>query len=198
MAEGAIATAIEDGLPPTTLHAEVIAPALHYIGELSRAGEMDIDREQRAMGITRRVLATLYRYMLGGAEPTRERVLLAVMEGDPHTLGLQMVHDQLAAAGYQTSFDTDLSVEQLLAKVESQSPDLIVFGATVATAVEVVARAVKDLRAAHPDIPIMLRGAAVSQGLPDEQSGMRVLERIDESVQVVEELLAAPVPVPSM
>jgi hypothetical protein len=84
MAEGAIATAIEDGLPPTTLHAEVIAPALHHIGELSEAGEMDGDHERRALGITRRVLATLYRYMLGGTEPTRERVLLAVLEGDPH------------------------------------------------------------------------------------------------------------------
>jgi methanogenic corrinoid protein MtbC1 len=198
MAEAAIATAIEDGLPPTTLHAEVIAPALHHIGELSQAGEMDLDREQRAMGITRRVLATLYRYMIGGAEPTRERVLLAVLEGDPHTLGLQMVHDQLAAAGYQTIFNTDISVEQLLAMVESQSPDLIVLGATIPTAVEGVARAVKDLHAVHPDLPIMLRGAAVSQGLPGEQPGMRVLERIDESVQAVEELLAAPVPVPSM
>ena len=198
MAEGVIAEAIEDGLPPSTLHAEVIAPALHHIGELSQAGHMDIDREQRAMGITRRVLATLYRYMIGGAEPTRERVLLAVLEGDPHTLELQMVHDQLAAAGYQTSFEADLSVEQLLASVDSQSPNLIVLGATVATAVDPVARAVKDLRAAHPDIPVMLRGAAVSQGLPGEQPGMGALERIDESVQAVEELLAAPVPVPSI
>ena len=76
-AEGAIATAIEDGIPPTTLHAEVIAPALNYIGELSEAGEIDNEREQLALGITRRVLATLYRYMIGGTEPTRERVLLA-------------------------------------------------------------------------------------------------------------------------
>jgi hypothetical protein len=44
----------------------------------------------------------------------------------------------------------------------------------------------------------MLRGAAVSQGLPGEQPGMGALERIDESVQAVEELLAAPVPVPSI
>jgi hypothetical protein len=43
----------------------------------------------------------------------------------------------------------------------------------------------------------MLRGAAVSEGLPGESSDMRVLERIDESVAAVEELLAAPVPVPS-
>jgi methanogenic corrinoid protein MtbC1 len=197
-AERVIATAIEDGLPPTTLHAEVIAPALHHIGELAEAGEMDNDHEHLALGITRRVLATLYRYMVGVTEPTRERVLLAVMEGDPHTLGLQMVHDQLAAAGYETIFDTELSVEQLLAEVENQSPDLIVLGATVVTSIEAVAQAARDLRASHPDIPIMLRGAAVSQGLPGENPGMRVLERIDESVQAVEELLAAPVPVPSM
>jgi HD-GYP domain-containing protein (c-di-GMP phosphodiesterase class II)/methanogenic corrinoid protein MtbC1 len=198
MAEGAIATAIEDGLPPTTLHAEVIAPALHYIGELSEAGEMDNDREHLALSITRRVLATLYRYMLGGTEPTRERVLLAVLQGDPHTLGLQMVHDQLAAAGYHTSFETEVSVEQLLAKVDSQSPDVVILGATMASAVESVARAVRELRDSHPDVPVMLRGAAVSEGLPGEQSDMRVLERIDESVAAVEELLARAVPVPSV
>jgi methanogenic corrinoid protein MtbC1 len=198
MAEGVIATAIEDGLPPAALHAGVIAPALHHIGELSEAGEMDSEREHLALAITRRVLATLYRYMLSATGPTRERVLLAVLDGDPHTLGLQMVHDQLAAAGYQTIFDTDLSVEQLLAKVESQPPQLIVLGGTVGTAVAAVSRAVKDLRSRHPDIPIMLRGAAVGRSLPREQTGMRVLERIDESVQAVEELLSAPLPVPSM
>ncbi len=197
VAEGAIATAIEDGLPPVTLHAEVIAPALHHIGELSETGEMDVDHEHVALGITRRVLATLYRYMLGGTEPNRERVLLAVLEGDPHTLGLQMVHDQLAAAGYRATFDTDLSVQQLLVRVESQSPDLIVLGATVATAVEGVVRAVRDLGASHPDIPIMLRGAAVSDGLPGD-AGMRVLDHIDESVPAVEELLAARVAVASL
>ena len=166
MAEGAIATAIEDGLPPTTLHAEVIAPALHYIGELSEAGEMDNEREHLALGITRRVLATLYRYMLGGTEPTRERVLLAVLEGDPHTLGLQMVHDQLAAAGYHASFETDLSVEQLLTMVDSQSPDVIVLGATTAPAVEAVAARGEGTAHAPPRHPGHAQGRRRERGSP--------------------------------
>src|SRR6202045_4550399 len=122
MAEGAIATAIEDGIPPTTLHGEVIAPALRRIGELWESGGIDIQGKRLAAGITRRVLATLYRYMLGGTEATRERVLLAGVEGDEQTLELQMVHDQLAAAGYQTIFDTHLSAERLRRMVESRSP----------------------------------------------------------------------------
>src|SRR6202453_2410835 len=73
MAEGAIATAIEDGVTPTTLHAEVIGPALRRINVLSEAGQIDADREHRATTITRRVLATLYRYMTSSPPPASTR-----------------------------------------------------------------------------------------------------------------------------
>jgi len=190
MAEGAIATAIEDGITPTTLHAEVIGPALRRINVLSETAQIDPGREHRAMTITRRVLATLYRYMTGSREPTRERVLLAGIEGDEHTLGLQMVHDQLAAAGFHTIFDTDLSAQRLLEMVDSQSPDLVVVGATVSPDSELVEVALRDLRSHRPDLPIVLGGPAVGGSLPRERRGMRVLERIDESVEAVEDLLA--------
>jgi methanogenic corrinoid protein MtbC1 len=194
MAEGAIATAIEDGITPSTLHAEVIDPALRRICVLSETGEIDGDREHRAATITRRVLATLYRYMLGSTEPTRERVLLAGVRGDEHTLGLQMVHDEIAAAGYQTIFDTDLSGEQLLVMVESQSPDVVVLGATVPSGSDSVEIALRDLRESHPDLPIMLGGSAVGGSLPRDRRGMRVLERIDQSVEAVEQVLATSSP----
>jgi methanogenic corrinoid protein MtbC1 len=191
MAEAAIATAIEDGITPTTLHAEVIGPALRRISFLSDAGEIDSEREHRARTITRRVLATLYRYMTGNTEPTRERVLLAGVQGDEHTLGLQMVHDQLAAAGFHTIFDTDLSAQRLVEMVASRCPDLVVVGATEPITVDAVELALRDLRSSRPDLPIVLGGPAVGGNLPRERGGMRVLERIDESVEAVEDLLDA-------
>jgi len=198
MAEGAIATAIEDGVSPTTLHAEVIGPALRRISVLAEAAQIDADREHRATTITRRVLATLYRYMTGSTEPTRERVLLAGVEGDEHTLGLQMVHDQLAAAGFHTIFDTDLSAQRLLEMVDSQSPDVVVVGATEPRSEESVELALRDLRSTRPDLPIVLGGPAVGGSLPRERRGMRVLERIDQSVEAVEDLLAASAPTASV
>jgi HD-GYP domain-containing protein (c-di-GMP phosphodiesterase class II) len=193
-AEGTIATAIDDGIAPATLHAEVIAPAMRHIGDLWQAGEIDIEAEHLATGITRRVLATLYRYMLRGAEPTREHVLLVGVEGDEHTLGLQMVHDQLAAAGFQTTLHTDLSAARLGPLIESHTPQLIVLGATLPAARETLGELVSGLRESHPGMPLLLGGAAVS-GTPEqfEHDGqpLRVLARIDESVPAVEELLAA-------
>jgi HD-GYP domain-containing protein (c-di-GMP phosphodiesterase class II)/methylmalonyl-CoA mutase cobalamin-binding subunit len=190
-AEGAIATAIEDGIAPTTLHAEVIGPALRRISVLGGAGEIDGDRERRASTITRRVLATLYRYMTSGTEATRERVLLAGVAGDDHTLGLQMVHDQLAGAGFHTIFDTDLNAADLLRLVENQAPDVVVVGATTPGGAEEIEAALRELHSSRPHLPIVLSGPAVGGALPRERDGMRVLERIDETVEAVEGVLAA-------
>jgi len=190
VAEAAIALAIEDGIEPTTLHAEVIGPALRRIRILSSSGEIDCERELLAGTITRRVLATLYRYMTVDAEPTRERVLLAGLEGDEHTLGLQMVHDQLAAAGFQTTFDTDLCAERLLALIKSQNPDLVVVGATMPAKAAAFDAALLELQMSRPGLPIVLSGPAVGGSLPSHRRGMRVLERIDETVEAVEDVLA--------
>jgi len=65
-AEGAIAQAIEDGVPAAMVHDEVIEPALRRLAALKGRGELDAGAERLAMGIARRVLATLRRYMLSG------------------------------------------------------------------------------------------------------------------------------------
>jgi methanogenic corrinoid protein MtbC1 len=196
-AEGAIATAIEDGMSPITLHGEVIAPALRRIDELVHTGELEPERRQLALGITRRVLATLYRFMLAGSEAGRERVLVAGMEGDEHPLELQMMHDQLSAAGFRTILDTHLRAEDLPVAVESHSPDAVLLGSPAPGAEHELEIAALALRGARGDLPVVLGGAAAGGTAPRDVDGMRVLERIDESVHAVEKLLAARVPAAS-
>jgi hypothetical protein len=64
LAEEAIAQAIEDGIDPATLKNEVVEPAMRRIQELREAGEIEVETEHRADAITRRVMATMNRYML--------------------------------------------------------------------------------------------------------------------------------------
>jgi methanogenic corrinoid protein MtbC1 len=193
-AEEAIAAAIDAGVSPTMLHAEVISPSLRRVNVLRAHGEIDDDLERRALTIIKRVLATLSRYMTAEAKPTRERVLIAGVEGDSHSLGLQMVHDQLAAAGFRTMIDTDLAPEDLVEAVTRRHPDVVVVGDPVHELEGSVEIAIRDLRTRHPEIPVVLGGPAVGGSLPAEDlDGVSVLERIDESVHVVEDLLASPV-----
>jgi HD-GYP domain-containing protein (c-di-GMP phosphodiesterase class II) len=87
-AEGAIAQAIEDGVPGAMVHDEVIEPALRRLAALRGRGELDASAERLAMGIARRVLATLRRYMLSGEQDEE------VLERIDHSV--RAVDDQLA------------------------------------------------------------------------------------------------------
>lgn len=189
-AEGVIAQAIEDGIPPSMLHEEVIGASMRRIGELWEQGEIDAGSQQLATGISRRILATMHRYMLRHAEADRERVLVAGLEDDDHTLSLQMVHDQLAAAGFQATLDLDLGVEQLAAAIASQAPEVVVLGANVAAAGLVAEQVVEELRQRHPSISVLLGGSAIPAALR-ERDDVRFLRRVDEAVPTVEQVLTA-------
>ena len=190
-AEGAIATAIDDGLPPATLHVEVIAPALRRTRELRNAGEIGEDRERHAKDIAGRVLATLSRYMVGNRTPSRERVLVAGVDGDEHTLELHMIRDQLAAAGYATTFEPDIPPERLAETLEAAATEAIVLGVVSARDERSLARAIERSRASKPQVPLVLGGVAAGGPASAVLDGARLLERIDESVAVVERALAA-------
>jgi methanogenic corrinoid protein MtbC1 len=189
-AEGAIATAIEDGLPPATLHVEVIAPALRRTRELRLVGEIDAEREQHAKKIAGRVLATLSRYMVGNRAPTRERVLIAGVLGDEHTLELNMIHDQLAAAGYATSLETQIPRPRLADTLGNASADVIVIGAVPEADENLLRDAIATLRASKPTVPLVLGSVAAGGPALQDHDAVRVLERIDESVTVVADELA--------
>jgi HD-GYP domain-containing protein (c-di-GMP phosphodiesterase class II) len=88
-AEGAIAQAIEDGVPAAMVHDEVIEPALRRLTALKGRGELDASAERLAMGIARRVLATLRRFMLSAEAQDGE--VLERIDGS-----VQAVEDQLA------------------------------------------------------------------------------------------------------
>jgi hypothetical protein len=64
LAEEAVAQAIEDGIDPSQLQDEVVAPAMRRIEELRTSGEIDAEVARRADAITARVMATMSRYML--------------------------------------------------------------------------------------------------------------------------------------
>jgi methanogenic corrinoid protein MtbC1 len=187
-AEGVIAQAIEDGLPPAMLHEDVIGASMRKIGEQRRRGELDAGSQQLATGISRRILATMHRYMLTQSEPDRERVLIAGIEDDDRMLSLQMVHDELAAASFRVTLGLELGAQQLREAIESEAPEVIVLGANASTAELAVEGIVEELGERHPSILVLLCGSAIPARLRQREEA-RYLERIDEAVPAVEQLL---------
>jgi methanogenic corrinoid protein MtbC1 len=187
-AEGVVAQAIEDGLDGATIHELVIGAAISRVAELRAEELVEPATEQLATGISRRILATMHRYMLRGADPNRERVLVIGLEEDDPTLSLQMIHDQLSAAGYQTTIDNAASGERLETLIASHAPELVVVGATVPPAGEEAEELLREIRSAHPNLRVVLSGEAIPEELRSRPN-MRFLHCVGDAVPTVEELL---------
>ncbi|MHB1809012.1 MAG: HD-GYP domain-containing protein [Solirubrobacteraceae bacterium] len=187
-AEGVVAQAIEDGLTGATIHEEVIGAAIARLAQMRAHDGLEPATERLALGISRRILATMHRYMLRSADPDKERVLVVGLEQEDPTLALQMIHDQLSAAGYQTAIDSGISTERLERLIESHTPEIVVLGASAPPQQEATEALLREMRRSHPNLRVVLSG----EGIPEElrsRPNMRFLARVGDAVPTVQDLL---------
>ncbi|MHB1538312.1 MAG: HD-GYP domain-containing protein [Solirubrobacteraceae bacterium] len=187
-AEGVIAQAIEDGVSGASIHEEIIRAAIARLAQMRAQDGLEPATERLALGISRRILATMHRYMLRACDPDKERVLVVGLEEEDATLALQMIHDQLSAAGYQTRIDSGVSHEELEHLIASHTPEVVVLVASEPPEADTADVFLRAIRSAHPRLRVVLSG----EGIPAElrsRPNMRFLARVGDAVPTVQDLL---------
>ncbi|MEA2171111.1 MAG: MerR family transcriptional regulator, light-induced transcriptional regulator [Solirubrobacteraceae bacterium] len=187
--DAALAAAIE----PVAIQSLVMAPAMVKIGELLTARRISVDDEQRATSMCERALIRLFDVMIAGSAGvgSRERVLLAAVEGQRHVLGLRMVADVLEAAGYDVvNLGEDVPADELRDIVARDRPAVVGLAVGTAANVRFLADAVWAVHSVAPDTRIMLGGRGVPAAFWDV--GYPRVATTMEVVEVVEDLLVAP------
>ena len=158
--------ALAEGMDLPGLYQRVVAPAMHEVGTLWETGALTIADEHRATELTIRVLAAL-RPAPGeeeGAPAGRcGRAMLATVEGERHALGLRMVSDILEDSGFETIYlGADVPSDTLLRGLAVTDPDLVVLSATMPSLAPRLAEVAEAVRAARPEVELLLGGQAAS------------------------------------
>lgn len=186
-----IRAALTAGFDGLAVQAEVIGPALHYIGDEWELGRMGIADEHLATAIAERSLALVFESMDGGVSEKRGRVILAAVEGEHHVLGLRMTSDALNAAGYDVVYlGADVPDESLLTAVERHSPDAVCLTATVPAGARSIVASTRRLLSRYPDIQVVAGGPAVPTAAL-ARSGARVAGSVEEAVALVGQCVTA-------
>jgi methanogenic corrinoid protein MtbC1 len=107
------------------IHQEVLAAAMHTMGEWYTSGEIGIAEEHMASSITERMLARLMEHV-ALAPATEGKALLACVEGNHHSLGLRMLADQLRLAGWEPLFlGANVPTATLVETVARYRPNIV-------------------------------------------------------------------------
>lgn len=174
------------------VHVGVITPAMHEIGSLWARDALTVTEEHLATAVSEEVLAALFAAVLERPAASRERVLLAGVEGEQHLLGLRMVADVLEGAGFDVVFaGADVPAADLVALCREHRPAVVGLGASTPAIVPALLDTLEDLWALDEPPRLMAGGAAVTP-LVDAGLDVAVVSTSDQAVTVVERLLEAP------
>lgn len=159
---GVIESALAGGSSVADVYVDVLAPALHSIGDRWEAGEIDVAIEHRASGITSRLIGRLGSRCVRRGR-SRGSIVLGSPAGERHSLVVAMLADLLRLEGWDVSdLGADTPATSFVLTAESLD-DLVAVGISV-TNPDSVASATATcalLRAASIAVPILLGGQAI-------------------------------------
>ena len=162
---GLVESALESGTTPQDVLTTVLTPALRDIGETWAAGNLSIAEEHRASAVAMRLVARLGP-RFGSPGRRRGTILLGSTAADRHSLPTAILGDLLRGARFDV-IDLGADTPARSFVEAATTADRLVAVAVSVTAAEALVNvpgAVAAIRAAVPDVPVLVGGGAV----PDE------------------------------
>jgi diguanylate cyclase (GGDEF)-like protein len=190
-AEQVMDEALLGGVSPAAIHALIIEPAMVRIGELWESHAISVADEHLATAISHGVLIRLCDALSIAPERSRQRVLLAAVEGQHHVLGLRMVADVLEGAGFDVLFlGANVPLDALREFVAEHQPAVTGLGFNVETDVSYLLDALLAIHEVSREPRIMLGGRAVPESL--RGTGYPFVASSLEALSAVQALLDGP------
>ena len=184
--------ALAAGLDLADVHARLIEPAMRSIGDLWERREISVADEHLATAISQDVAARILMRSRQARPRSRERVLMAAVEGEEHVLGLRLATDVLDSAGFDTLYlGADLPIAALVDACLIYRPAVLGLTVSIEDNAPTLLRTVVELTRMMPDLQVIVGGraaaAAAARGL-----AASVVEHSGDMLSATERLTAAP------
>jgi methanogenic corrinoid protein MtbC1 len=160
-----VEAAMSSGFEPGEIYVGLLAPSLHAIGAAWRSGRVSIDQEHLASSVAATLIGRLGpRFVRRGRK--RGVVIVAMPPGERHGLGVAMLTDILADAGYGVlNLGPDTPTASLVAAMrDAGSPAAVVVSVVDTDRRPAARRLLAAARRERPSVPVLVGGNAV----PDE------------------------------
>jgi methanogenic corrinoid protein MtbC1 len=159
---------LEQGHGLVTAELHMIQPALYSIGRRWQNNELSVAQEHLATAIAQSVMSV---GLSQAAIPISHgsRVLLACVEGNNHSVGLQMVSDAFLLAGWEVQcLGANVPTSALIRHLGEFKPNLVALSVSFAQQLRIVkdimSRLTQSLGDARP--PVIIGGLAINQFNP--------------------------------
>ena len=186
---------LDQGVPPSAITA-VMARVMERLGEEFHSLEIFVPDLLVAADAFDAVMQVIEPALLQarGGEKAKGKIVVGVVEGDIHTLGMNLVRVMLAADGFEVrDLGRDVKVNCFVEAAEEFGAEVIAMSALMTTTMERMKDVVQELaaRGLRDKYRVMVGGAPVTQYFADEIGADGYAEDAPLAVALANRLLAS-------
>ncbi len=161
-----VVRAVDNGLSLLDAYAGVLIAAQREVGTLWHLGELNVAEEHLVTSTTERTLAILAERS-PRQEPVGKTVLAATVVGNRHGLGIRILSDLFAVAGWRSiCLGVDVPAADLAASSAFFNADLVLLSTSLPSQLRDTMRGIDALRAVPDRSVKILVGGAIFQEVP--------------------------------
>jgi 5-methyltetrahydrofolate--homocysteine methyltransferase len=168
--QGLVKAAIDEGVDANTIIEDGLIAAMDVVGQQFADSDIFVP-EMLVSALTMKLgLGTVKPFLTGDETKSKGSVIMATVKGDLHDIGKNIVIMMLEGAGFQVvDLGVDLSVERLMAEIETVKPDILGLSALLTTTLPEMERVIKALEANgwRDRIKVMVGGAPVGKSFAE-------------------------------
>jgi len=160
---------LAEELDPQEAVLEGLAGGMTEVGHLYQSGQYFVTELLLCADAFYAGLDVLQPCLRSTAQRKFGRVLLGVVQGDPHDIGKNLVKGMLVAAGWEVlDLGKDVSCDQYLAANEEFHADIVGLSALMTTSMIAMPEVIGKLHGAFPEVKVMVGGAPLTLQVAEE------------------------------
>ncbi len=188
---GELAVALlDEGYTPMEIGEKFLIPAMSEVGDRFAKNEYFLPQVLMSAKAMQTAFEPLREAMKDQDIPSAGKILMATVEGDIHDIGKNIVITLLENHGFEVlDLGKNIPADELVREASRPGIDAVGLSALMTTTMVHMENAVKELRAAGLDIPVVVGGAAVTPEYAGEIGADGYAGDATQAVKVFLELL---------
>jgi methanogenic corrinoid protein MtbC1 len=155
--------ALGAGVPILALYQQLFQRALYQVGEEWEHNRISVGTEHLATAVVEGLLNRLYPRVIAPYRRGR-RIVIGSVEGELHQVGAKMACDVFEMHGWEALYlGADTPTTELLRTVSELRPNAVGLSLSISTHLDALHAALGLLRAAHPELPVLIGGQGLRQ-----------------------------------
>ena len=183
---------VDENVPPSDILQKGLIAGMSVIGVRFKANEVYVPEvliAARAMNKAMEVLEP--KLVEAGVEPLAT-VVLGTVKGDLHDIGKNLVNMMLSGGGMKVvDIGIVVPAEKFVEAAKETGAEIIALSALLTTTMPAMAEAIKAIREAGIEAPVIVGGAPVTQSYADEIGANGYAADAASAVDVAKELIGA-------